>query len=273
MPDQDRPQSTPAPRTRRELEALEAGSRGDSFRQILAKPVVVVAILLGLGVVGIVVYLQQGPSALTLEAPEARYELLRNQGLTQGVPISIQLGPLTVFHISDPMAGGAGAVRAKQVVDSLSAAVQELSEAPGRVITIDTGAPEGMPRVVQKETADSSASLEIVSVTSDDMLLAETDDAKLLARIWAERLTDSLRLLIFGQPPEFSRDTSFGAGLDVLHGTAMRESGSLTSDSLMAAFNELSADLQEALTSFPALPSMIESSPGATSGDTVGDSS
>ena len=71
----------------------------------------------------------------------------------------------------------------------------------------------------------------------------KTDDAKLLAHIWAERLTDSLRLLIFGQPPEFSRDTQFGAALDTLHETA--------------AFDRLPVELREALTSFPSLPPRV----------------
>ena len=246
---------------------MESGSKGDSFRQILAKPVTIVAIVLGLVVVGIVFVLQEGPGALTLALPEANYELLQNEGLTQGVPIAIQLGPLTVFEISDPMAGGGGAGRARQVVASLSAAVRELAETPGRVITIDTEAAGGMPRIVQKETATAEALLEIVSVTSDDMILVRTDDAKLLARIWAERLTDSLRLLIFGQPPEFSRDTQFGAALDTLHGTAAREAGGLTTSALMAAFDELPSEVREALTSFPPLPPPVEPGSSASSRD------
>ena len=128
----------------------------------------------------------------------------------------------------------------KQVVASLTAAVLELAETPDRVITIDIAAAEGMPRTVQKETATAEELLEIVIVTSDDMISVKTDDAKLLAHIWAERLTDSLRLLIFGQPPEFSRDTQFGAALDTLHETA--------------AFDRLPVELREALTSFPSLP-------------------
>ena len=267
MPDQDRPHPPVAVQASKELESLESGSKGDSLRQILSKPVTIVAIVLGLAVVGIVVVLQEGPGALTLELPEVKYQLLQNEGLTQGVPIAIQLGPLTVFEISDPMAGGGGAGRAKEVVASLAAAVRELAETPGRVITIDTGAAEGMPRIVQKETATAEELLEIVSVTSDDMVLVETEDAKLLARIWAERLTDSLRLMIFGQPPEFSRDTQFGAALDTLHGTASRESGALTTDALMAAFDELPVELREALTSFPPLPAPVEPQSSASSGD------
>ncbi len=258
MPDHDRPSSVAAVHSGKGLESLESGAKGDSFRQVLAKPVTVVAVVLGLAIVGIVFFLQQDPAALTLGLPEAKYELLQNEGLTPGVPIAIQLGPLTLFEISDPMAGGAGAGRAKQIVESLGTAVTELAETPGRVITIDTGTDLGMPRIIQKEGPNAEASLEIVSVTSDDMVLAKTENAKLLARIWAERLTDSLRLLIFGQPPEFSRDTRFGTALDTLHGTAVRESGALTTDALMTAFDQLPIELREALTSFPPLPPPVE---------------
>lgn len=241
-----------------ELETLEAGAQATSLREVLAKPVTIVAIVLAICVVGVVVILQEAPGILTLELPQARYELLRNEGLTDGVPIAIQLGPLTVFEISDPMAGGAGAGRARTVVASLSEAVRELADTPGRVITIDMESAEGMPRIVQKETANAEASLEIVAVTADDMVLVKTEDAKLLARVWAERLTDSLRLLVFGQPPEFSRDTHFGAALDTLHGTALREGGALTSDSLMTAFEQLAPEMREALTTFPPLPKPVE---------------
>ena len=255
------PQSSPSstnPPDSKDFESWESGSKGESIRQVLSKPVSLVAIVLGLVVVAIVVFLQQDPASLTLELPEAKYELLPNEGLTDGVPIAIQLGPLTIFKISDPLAGGGGAGRARQIVEQITSAVDDLASTPGRVITIDSGADEGLPRIVQKETSDAEAFLEIVSVTSDDMLLSDTDDAKLLARVWAERLTDSLRLLIFGEPPEFSRDTTFGAALDILYGNASRESGALTSEALMKSFQELPTDLQDALTSFAPLPATAE---------------
>lgn len=258
MPVPSQPPAQVAQQTSSELETLEAGAHATSLREVLAKPVTIVAIVLAICVVGVVVVLQEAPGILTLELPQAKYELLRNEGLTDGVPIAIQLGPLTVFEISDPMAGGAGAGRARTVVASLSEAVRELADTPGRVITIDMKSAEGMPRIVQKETANAEASLEIVAVTADDMVLVKTEDAKLLARVWAERLTDSLRLLVFGQPPEFSRDTHFGAALDTLHGTALREGGALTSDSLMTAFEQLAPEMREALTSFPPLPKPVE---------------
>ena len=77
------------------------------------------------------------------------------------------------------------------------------------------------------------------------MTLAKTDDAKLLARIWAERLTDAMRLLIFGEPPEFSRDSPFGSALDTLYVNAAAEAGALTTNALNEAFEELPVNLQK----------------------------
>ena len=259
MPEIEHPASrSPSPDTaqpNRELQSLAAGPRRDSIRQILAKPLTIVASVMCVVIIGLVIYLQQDPAALTLERPEAQYELLPNDGLTDGVPIAIRLGPLTVFEISDPLAGGSGAARARQVVEDLNTALTELEETPGRYITIESNADAGLPSIVQKASPDSIDSLVLVQITADDMALAETDDAKLLARIWAERITDSFRLLLFGEPPEFSRETAFGGALDTLYVNARAEGGKLTTETLSNAFEELPESSRQALTSFPALPS------------------
>ena len=241
-----------------ELESFDSGAQKISVKQMLAKPVTIVAMALGLAVVGLVFFLQRDPASRTLQAPEARYELLRNEGLTQGVPIAIRLGPVTVFQISDPHAGSGRADRARQVVANLTLAVEELTETPGRVITIESDGPEGLPKIVQKEFSDSAESLEIIQIASDDLVLAETENAKLLARICAERLTDSLRLLLFGDPPEFSRDTPFGGALDTLYVNALSEGGPLTTAGLLEAFENLPDETREALVSFPPLPPPVE---------------
>ena len=75
-----------------ELEALVKGSEGESLGQIVKKPAVIVAVLLGLCIAAGVWLLQQGGGALVLDAPEVSYELLRNQGITEGVPIAIRWG-------------------------------------------------------------------------------------------------------------------------------------------------------------------------------------
>ena len=234
-----------------QLGGLEDRARGESLKQILTKPVSIVGITLALIVVGITIMLEQDPTTLRLEIPEVRYELMRNEGLSGGVPIAIRLGNLLVFQISDPISGSQGAQRAKQVVESLTSALNELAEDPPRVITIENTAADGGPVIVQKEYEDSDHSLEIVSVTSDDLLLAKIDDSKLLARLWAERLTDSMRLLLFGQAPEFSRDTPFGAALDTLYVNAVNSEGSMTTATLNDVFDDLPVELQRALTEDP----------------------
>ncbi len=240
--------------TAQSLESLATGGKKASFREVLSKPITVVAILLGSLLAGLVVYLQQDPGATSLELPESSHALLRNEGLTAGVPVAIQLGDLLVFQISDPMAGGAGAERSRQIVASLEQAVKDLEESPGRVITIDTAGDAGLPRIIQKETPSASEYHEVIRVTADDMVLAETDNAKLLARVWAERLTDTLRFLVFGEPPEFSRDTSFGAALDTLYVNSRGEGGPLTTAAIEEAFIALPEDVKQSLTTFEELP-------------------
>lgn len=251
-------QGQAAPPSHEALDRLAHGSERESLKQTLTKPLTLVALGLGLAVIGLVFFLQQAPSVLTLEIPEVRFELLPNEGVTEGVPIAIRMGHLMLFQISDPVTGAAGAARAKQVVASLNEALDELVANPPRVITIQTGSGEGLPTIVQKEFTDSPESLEIVSVTADDMTLAKTDDAKLLARIWAERLTDAMRLLIFGEPPEFSRDSPFGRALDTLYVNAAAEAGALTTDALNEAFEELPLNLQRALTEDPPEPPAVD---------------
>ena len=262
MPDVENPvtdsRGQAAPPAGQTLESLASSSERESLKQILTKPVTLVAIGLGLAIIGLVFFLQQDPGVLTLEIPEVRFELMPNEGVTEGVPIAIRMGHLMLFQISDPVSGAAGAARAKQVVASLTQALDELVADPPRVITIQAGVDEGLPTIVQKVYTDSPESLEIVSVTADDMALAKTDDAKLLARIWAERLTDSMRLLIFGEPPEFSRDSPFGSALDTLYVNAANESGALTTAALNTAFEGLPVNLQKALNQDPPQPPVVD---------------
>ncbi len=236
-----------------ELEALVKGGEGEPLNQMLKKPAVIVALLLALCIVVGVWFLQQGSGTLILDAPEVSYELLRNRGLTDGVPIAIRLGPLTVFQISDPMAGGAGASRAKEIVQNVERAIAELGESPGRTITIASSADEQFPAIVQKSSPNDDGGLEVVRVSSDDVTLAGEEDPKRVARIWAERLTDSLKLLQFGEPPKFTIGTEFGNALEILYLNARNEKGGISTDSIDDSFEKLTDEQKLALTTFPAL--------------------
>ena len=235
-----------------ELEALVKGSEGESLGQVVKKPAVIVAVLLGLCIVAGVWLLQQGGGALVLDAPEVSYELLRNQGITEGVPIAIRLGPLTVFQISDPLAGGAGASRAKEIVQNVERAVADLIENPGRTITIASSAEEQLPAIVQKSSPDDDAGIEVIRVSTDDVKLAGDEDPKRVARIWAERLTDGLKVLQFGEPPKFTIGSDFGNALETLYLNARSEKGGISTDSIDDSFEKLSDEQKLSLTTFPA---------------------
>ncbi len=234
-----------------ELEVLVKGGEGESLKQILKKPVVIVAVLLTLCIVAGVWLLQRGGGTLILEAPEVSYELLRNQGITDGVPIAVRLGPLTVFRISDPLAGGAGANRAKEIVRNIELAVADLIENPGRTIAIDATAEEQLPVIVQKSSPNDDTGLEVVRVSTDDVTLAGEEDPKRVARIWAERLTDGLKVLQFGEPPKFTIGSDFGNALEILYLNARNENGGISTDSIGDAFENLTDEQKLALTTFP----------------------
>ncbi len=244
LPDADAPES-------QGLETLGQGGKGESLRQTLKKPVMVVAMLLGLGVITGVWFLQTGSGALRLTAPAVSYELLQNHGLTEGVPIAITVGPLTVFKISDPMSGGTGAARAKAVVGNIEQAVQELIESPGRTITIDSNVEQQLPMIVQKASPNDATGLEVIRVSTDDVSLAGEEDPKQVARIWAERLTDGLKLLQFGEQPKFTRGSDFGNALETLYLNSRNENGGISTESIEEAFEELSDEQKLSLTTFP----------------------
>ncbi len=235
-----------------ELEALVKGGEGESLGETLKKPVSIIALALGLCVAAGVWLLQQSGVTLILDAPDVTYELLSNRGVTEGVPIAIRLGPLTVFQISDSMAGGGGADRAKRVVSNVESAVADLVENPGRTITIDSTAEEQLPAIVQKSSPEDDGGIEIVRVSTDDVTLAGEDDPKRVARIWAERLTDGLKVLQFGEPPKFTVGSEFGNALETLYLNARNEKGGISTDSIDDSFDNLSDEQKLALTTFPA---------------------
>ena len=219
-----------------------------SFKQIMKQPRMIAGLLLGLGVIGFVLYLEHGVSQVTLPPPEVSYELLRNEGLTEGVPIAIKVNQVAVFMINDPMEGGA-ANRGRSVVETLEGAIEELEEHPGRVITIKT--PEDELPAIVIETARGTETRPLIQLTKEDVTLAGHDDEKWVVRNWAERLTDSLKLMMFAEPPEFSVGLEFGDALTTLFVEAHNERGLISRDSLDDSYEGLSDMSKVALASFP----------------------
>ena len=86
--------------------------KADTVQSRFNRTSTLAAIPLMLGVIALVVYLQEGSATIELATPEVSYALLPNEGRTDGVPVAIKIGRISVFMINDPLDRGAGAIRA-----------------------------------------------------------------------------------------------------------------------------------------------------------------
>lgn len=237
-----------------ESSAAATESRPD-WKETLKKPSTIISIVLGVAVLGLVIWLQQRSESTDLPAPLVTYEILPNEGLTEGLPVAIKLNQVAVFRISDPLGGGGGAERAKEVVANLEGAIADLEEQAGREITLNERG--DYPTIVQS-AGDGSGSRVIVELTADDLILAGMDSGKGVARLWAERLTDSLKVMMFGEAPEFTDGTEFGDALVSLYLGARSERGAMSGDSLDASFEALAEDQKLLLAELPPRPEPAE---------------
>lgn len=219
----------------------------------MKKPSTIISIVLGVAVVGLVIWLQQRAVSTELPPPKVSYELLPNIGLTEGVPIAIKINQVAVFQISDPLAGGGSADRAREIVTNLEGAIQDLVDAPGREITLDERG--DYPTIVQM-APDGTGYREIIQPNADDLILAGMEDPKAVARLWAERLTDALKALMFAEPTEFTTGSEFGDALDTMLLGARGERGAISDDSLDESFELLSDAQKLTLTELPPRPGM-----------------
>ena len=225
-----------------------------SAKSIFKQPVTIAAIVLTLAVVGFVLYLEAGHSS-SLPEIEVTYELLPNAGKSDGVPIAIKLNDIAVFIISDPLEGGTGATRAQGVVDSLQESVTILKEEPGKIVTLDESGE--LPSIVQ-QAKDGTERRLLINITEDDLKIAGETNPKRLARVWAERLTDTVKLIAFGEAPEYSTGTEFGDAMGTLYAAARQKGGSVSEGSLEEAFEILNDSQKLVLETVPTLPQVAE---------------
>ncbi len=243
-------------------EELEFGNRakGKGLKATLKQPVFIAAFLLGLGVIGLIYYLERGSINVELPPPEVTYELLPNQGLTDGVPIAIKINQVSVFQIDDPMQGGS-ATRAKEVVAALEGAVQDLVDEPGRVVTLDLESAE-LPAIVQ-DNPDGTGRRVLVQLSQGDITLSGQQDSKWVARTWAERVTDALKLFVFGEPPLFSMGAEYGTALQEMYDRAMDERAAISLGALNRAYDAMPDTQKARLANFPAPEEPAPGTPGA----------
>lgn len=225
-----------------------------SLRAILARPSSLAAIGLGLVLAAVVVYLEFVDPHADLPVPQVSYALLPNQGKTTGVPIAIKLNQVTVFEIDDPMEGGAGASRAPAIVERLQNAVSDLRKNPGKAVTYIT---ESGSTEIVLQNVDGTERRLLIRLEEGDLALAGNIEQARLARVWAERLTDALKVLAFGEAPEFSTGTDYGTAIESLYALA-RTGGRVSKGSLDDAFAQLNDSQRLALETVPLLPAAPE---------------
>jgi hypothetical protein len=221
-----------------------------SWKAMIFRPFTLAAAALLLGVLLFVAFLEERSIDRSLPLPEVTYSLQRNEGVTSGVPIAIKMNQITVFLIDDPMQGGTGAERAKEVVASLQGAVQMLQNQPGRTVTLDINAE--LPAIVIARP-DGTERRTLIQLQPGDLTLVGETDGKRVARVWAERLTDAIKVFVFGEPPKFSKGTEFGDSLDAMYATAMQHGGAISKSSLDFAFASLNDRQKLALETLPIL--------------------
>ncbi len=247
--------STPNPRPAAGPPVSELGfaepQKPSSWKSALSQPAMLAAIVLVLGIAGLLLYLEFGNPDAGLPVPQVSYSLQPNEGRTAGVPIAIKLNQIAVFVIDDPMEGGAGASRAPQLVERLQNAVSDLKQHPGKAITYLTDSE--YPEIIL-QNMDGTERRVVIQLTEGDVILAGGVDPKRLARVWAERLTDSLKVLGFGEAPEFSTGTDFGNALETMYASARAAQSPVSKGTLDNAFTQLNDAQKLALETVPVLP-------------------
>ncbi len=112
-------------------------AKGATFQAILKRPVTVATIVLVITIGVVVTLLESGSIELDLPVPEVSYTLLPNEGRTSGVPIAIKLNQIAIFMVNDPLQGGGGAQRARELVDQIQQSVDRAFAEQGKSLRID----------------------------------------------------------------------------------------------------------------------------------------
>jgi hypothetical protein len=219
-----------------------------SWKAMIFQPLTLAVAAVVVGGLLVWAYLEQNSIDRTLPVPEVTYDLQRNEGVTAGVPVAIKVNQVTVFLIDDTMEAGAGAERAKQIVSNLQTTLAMLQDQPGRTVTLDID--RELPEIVISKS-DGTERRAIVELQPGDLTLVGETDGKRVARVWAERLTDAIKVFVFGEPPKFSTGTAFGDSLEALYATALQRSGAISKGALDVAYAELNDGQKLALETLP----------------------
>ncbi len=219
------------------------------WKTVAKRPVTILFTLGALITAFCVWYLNWRTGGPDLPPPVVSYSLLPNEGKTKGVPIAIKVNGLAVMLIDDPVESGGGAARAKEVVAALHAALEPLRSDHAVRFAVDTV--EGRPVILEISEATGQRRTLVTATEADVILAGETEGLRLASR-WAERLTDAVKVFVFGEAPTFSTGTEFGEAFVAMYKAARGSGqGRLTKRDLDRAYRGLTAEQRQALETPP----------------------
>jgi len=242
------PEPSPAPALGAGFTFVEQAAARD-WKSNLFRPMTII-FAIGTLIVGLGVFLLvRQAGGVDLPPPVVKSELLTNEGKTAGVPVVIKVNQLAVFLIDDPL--GEGTRRSQQIVAAIEEVIRNAHSAVGLRFAVETK--DGRPAILVVTQAGPDPRV-IASVTEGDTTLAGETDPMRVAGRWAERLTDAVKVMVYGEPPTFSGGTEFGESLQAMHKAAVGPRGRLNKKSLDQAFHGLPAAQRQALEAPPRAP-------------------
>lgn len=241
-----RPLGEPQPLPPVDLSSFTEHAAGRSWKSTLFRPVTLIFIFGVLVVGAFVFFLTSSTGGPDLAMPVVKYELLPNEGRSKGVPVAIRVNQLAVFLIDDPME--AGATRAQKIVTAIEEVMRNAHSDVGLRFAVEMK--DGRPAILVVTQAGPDPRV-LASVTEGDVAVSGETDAMRVAGRWAERLTDAVKVFVFGEAPTFSKGTEFGESLGALFKAAVGERGHITKKSLDRAYQRLSPAQRQALETPP----------------------
>jgi hypothetical protein len=176
-----------------------------------------------------------GSGALPL--PNVSFTPVTGDSKAKGTPVVIKMDQFALFLIDDSAPPGSPGSRTSQIVSALNRSVQLAKQTNEIRYQVDRF--QGHAVIFMTDEQKTGDTKELVSITEGDLALAGETDGVRLASQWAERLTDVVRILLFGDPPTFTKGTEFGEALQTQYKGAAGANRKVTKRSLDAAFQKL----------------------------------
>jgi hypothetical protein len=207
-----------------------------------------IVFIVGVIAVGLAVWYLIGTTGSgALPLPKVSYAAVTGDSKAKGTPVVIKMDQFALFLIDDPEQPGGPGSRTRQIVSALDRSVQLAKQSNEIRYRVDRFQGEAVIFMTdEQKTGDTN---KLVGITEGDLALAGETDGVRLASEWAERLTDVVRILLFGDPPTFSKGTEFGEALLTMYKGGVGSNRKVTKRSLDASFQKLMPSQRRALES------------------------